>query len=337
MASTLEKPPRGWELSSGKQERLRAVSTPRGIIAALALDQRGSLAALMEAAAGRQPDAAAISEFKSAVARHLTPQASAILLDLQYGRPAFAERAPGTGLMLAYEQDAYMNRHPERLPELIPELSVARLKDAGAHCVKVLIHYSPSASSATNESKKALVERVGAECRAEDVPFFLEVLAYDAAGTGAARDGFAHRRPAIVARNMSEFSRPRYGVDVLKVEFPVDLKRVQGLRSFCGEAAYSRDEALGFFREAAAASGKPFIYLSAGVSHAEFLEGLELATEAGVPYCGVLCGRATWQDGARLYAQQGLAALERWLQTEGRRNLDALNEGLQSARPWTES
>lgn len=323
-------------METGKQERLRAVSTPEGIIAALALDQRGSLAALMEAASGRQPDPASISEFKSAVSRHLTTQTSAILLDLQYGRNAFSQLAPGTGLMLAYEQDAYMNRHPERLPELIPELSVARLKEAGAHCVKVLIHYSPSASSGTNEIKKALVERVGAECLAEGMPFFLEVLSYHAAAGEQRRDGFARLKPAIVAQNMREFSQPRYGVDVLKVEFPVDVKRVAGLRSSEGEPAYSRDEAVALFREAAAAAKKPFIYLSAGVSHAEFIEGLYLAAEAGAPYCGVLCGRATWQDGARLYAQQGLPALERWLQTEGKRNLEILNQCLKSARPCIE-
>ncbi|HEX5483693.1 MAG TPA: tagatose 1,6-diphosphate aldolase, partial [Terriglobia bacterium] len=172
------------ELTPGKEAGLRAVSTEQGIIAALALDQRGSLAALMEAVVGRPANAAMLSEFKCAVSRTLTSQASAILLDLQYGETAASRRAPGTGLILAYEQDAYLNRHPERLPELIPELSVRRLCEAGADCVKVLIHFSPSASSETNETKKALVERVGTECRAEDIPFFLEVLGYDAACEG---------------------------------------------------------------------------------------------------------------------------------------------------------
>lgn len=323
------------KMTPGKQAGLEAVSTERGIIAALALDQRGSLAAIMAAAAGRPPSDAAISEFKAAVTRVLTPEVSAILLDLQYGRPAFAERARGAGLMLAYEQDAYLNRHPDRLPELIPELSVHRLKEAGANCVKVLIHYSPFALRETNEIKKALVERVGAECRAEDLPFFLEVLGYDAAaGDGVQRESYPRLRPEIAVRNLSEFSADRYGVDVLKIEFPVDLKYVSGMRSFQGKAAYSRSAAIGFFKQAAAVARRPFIYLSAGVAHEEFTEGLSLAAEAGVPYSGVLCGRATWQEGARLYAREGLAALERWLDTEGKRNVQILNDCLKSARPW---
>lgn len=334
MKSTLEEPTRRLELTPGKQAGLRAVSTEQGIIAALALDQRGSLAALMEAAAGRPPDAAMLSEFKSAVSRTLTSPASAILLDLQYGRAAASRRAPGTGLILAYEQDAYLNRHPGRLPELIPALSVRRLREAGADCVKVLIHYSPSASSETNEIKKALVERVGAECRAEDIPFFLEVLGYDAACGGGRGTGYARRRPAIVIQSVSEFSEDCYGVDVLKIEFPVDLKCISGARSFQGEEVYSRGEALSFFRQAAAAARKPFIYLSASVGHDEFVEGLSLAAEAGVPYSGVLCGRATWQEGARIYAQRGLRTLEEWLETEGRRNVQALNDCLKNARPW---
>lgn len=334
MKSTLDESARKLELTPGKEAGLRAVSTEEGIIAALALDQRGSLAALMEAAAGRPPDAAALAEFKSAVSHALTPQTSAILLDLQYGQAAASRRAPGSGLILAYEQDAYLNRHPQRLPELIPDLSVKRLREAGADCVKVLIHYSPSATSETNETKKALVERVGAECRAEDIPFFLEVLGYDVACEGGRGTGYARRRPAIVIQNVSEFSQDRYGVDVLKIEFPVDMKCISGALAFRGEEAYSRSQALDFFRQAAAAARKPFIYLSAGVSHDEFVEGLSLAAEAGVPYSGVLCGRATWQEGARTYAQRGLAALEQWLETEGRRNIQVLNECLKNACPW---
>ena len=51
------------------------------------------------------------------------------------------------------------------------------------------------------------------------------------------------------------------------------------------------------FLKAATVATKPFIYLSAGVSNAEFTEALELAGESGVKFNGVLCGRATWKDG----------------------------------------
>ena len=89
------------------------------------------------------------------------------------------------------------------------------------------------------------------------------------------------------------------------------------------------------FREAASVSTKPFIYLSAGVTDAVFRETLQLANEADVNYSGVLCGRATWQDGIPVYAKEGGAALEAWLEDRGVQNLNALNEVIaQGAKPW---
>jgi tagatose 1,6-diphosphate aldolase len=88
------------------------------------------------------------------------------------------------------------------------------------------------------------------------------------------------------------------------------------------------------FREAAAASRLPFIYLSAGVSNEEFTETLNLAAEAGVPFSGVLCGRATWKDGIPVYAKQGVQAFRQWLETQGVENIQAVNACLEAAKPW---
>src|SRR5207237_1487354 len=115
---------------------------------------------------------------------------------------------------------------------------------------------------------------------------------------------------------MKEFSKDRYGVDVLKVEVPVNMKFVAGAKVYAGQKAYSKKEAMDLFRKAASVASKPFIYLSAGVSNDEFTEALELAAEAGVKFNGVLCGRATWKDGIPVYAKQGAEAFRKWLQTE---------------------
>jgi len=113
------------------------------------------------------------------------------------------------------------------------------------------------------------------------------------------------------------------------------MKFVAGTRAFGGQAAYTRQEAMSFFRSAASAATRPFIYLSAGVSDEIFRETLELASEAGTNFAGVLCGRATWQDGIPVYAQEGSAALERWLSDRGVQNIQALNEILaKGAKPW---
>ena len=124
---------------------------------------------------------------------------------------------------------------------------------------------------------------------------------------------------------MEEFSKPQYAVDVLKVEVPVTMAFVKGTRSCKGDSAYTRDEAKDHFRKAAAVAKKPFIYLSAGVSNDTFTETLDLASETGVNFSGVLCGRATWKDAIPIYGKQGPKALEDWLADQGVKNIKNVN------------
>jgi tagatose 1,6-diphosphate aldolase len=109
---------------------------------------------------------------------------------------------------------------------------------------------------------------------------------------------------------------------------------VEGAKAFGGQKAYSKQEAMKLFRDAAEVATKPFIYLSAGVSNAEFTEALELAAESGVKFNGVLCGRATWKEGIPIFAKQGPDAFRKWLQTEGVKNINNVNERLKAATPW---
>ena len=135
---------------------------------------------------------------------------------------------------------------------------------------------------------------------------------------------------------MAEFTKDRYGADVLKVEVPVNMKFVEGTKTFAGQKAYSRQEAMDAFRRSAEVVTKPFIYLSAGVSNAEFTETLELASEAGTRFSGVLCGRATWKDGIPVYGKQGGAAFRSWLDDQGVTNINNVNDHLKAAKPWYE-
>src|SRR5205814_2839467 len=180
----------------------------------------------------------------------------------------------------------------------------------------------------------SFIERVGAECVANDIPFFLEFVGYDPAGGDEKSLEFAKKKPQVVIGAMKEFSKPQYHVDILKVEVPVNAEFVEGSSVYKGQKAYTREEALRHFREAAAVAGRPFIYLSAGVGNAQFVESLRMATEAGTDYSGVLCGRATWKDGMPIYATKGLKALEDFLSTKGVENINAVNAALTGATPW---
>jgi len=321
------------KLTPGKLAGLKRVSNERGVIAAAAMDQRGSLQKSLGKEKGSEISDAMMEEFKSLVTEVLTPHASAILLDPEWGLPASKRRAKNAGLLLAYEKTGYDKTGPGRLPDLLDHWSVRRLKEAGADCVKILLYYTPFDPKDVNDKKHAWVERIGDECRAHDIPFFLEFVGYE---EGADEKGFdyAKKKPEIVIESMREFSKPRYGVDVLKVEVPVNMKFVEGAKVYAGKTAYSKKEAMDLFRKAAGVAGKPFIYLSAGVSNAEFTEALELAAEAGVKFNGVLCGRATWKDGIPVYAKQGADAFRKWLQSEGVKNINNVNDRLKAATSW---
>jgi len=317
------------KLTPGKLAGLKKVSNERGVIAAAAMDQRGSL----KKALGANATEKQLEEFKSLVTEVLTPHASAILLDPEWGLPASKRRAKNAGLLLAYEKTGYDKTGPGRLGDLLNHWSAKRLKEAGADAVKILLYYTPDDPKDVNDQKHAWVERIGDECRANDVPFFLEFVGYE---EGADEKGleYSKKKPRIVTESMREFSKDRYGVDVLKVEVPINMKFVEGAKAYKGEKAYTKQEAMKLFRDAAAVATKPFIYLSAGVSNAEFTESLELAAESGVKFNGVLCGRATWKDGIPVYANQGPQAFRHWLETEGVKNINNVNERLKAATSW---
>jgi len=324
------------KITPGKQKGLQAVANSKGVIAAAAMDQRGSLRSSIAKDKGVDKKAVTsemMSEFKEAVVRVLTPHASAILLDPEFGLSASKLRARGCGLLLAYEKSGYDNTQPGRLPDLLDDYSVRRIVAAGADCVKILLYYSPFDPAHINEMKHAWVERIGAECQAADVPFFLEFVGYDE-GLDEKSIEYARKKPESVRRSMEEFSKGQYGVDVLKVEVPVNMAFVAGTRSCKGESAYTRDQAKDYFRAAAAVAKKPFIYLSAGVSNEVFSETLELAAESGTNFSGVLCGRATWKEGIPIYAKQGVKALEDWLSNQGVANIKNVNDRIVAAKPW---
>jgi len=323
------------KLTPGKLAGMKAVSDARGVIAAAAMDQRGSLQKSLAKEKGGDIGDREMEEFKILVTEVLTKHASAILLDPEWGLPASKKRAKDAGLLLAYEKTGYDKTGPGRLPDLLDNWSVRRLKEAGADCLKILLYYTPFDGDKINDIKHAWVERIGDECRAVDIPFFLEFVTYE---EGADEKGleFAKKKPQAVIGAMKEFSKDRYGVDVLKVEIPINMKFVEGAKANGGQSAYSKQEALKLFQQAATVTTKPFIYLSAGVSNAEFTESLELAAESGVKFNGVLCGRATWKDGIPVYAKQGADAFRKWLESEGVKNIENVNARLKAATPWFE-
>lgn len=319
--------------TQNKTAAISQLSNEQGVISALAFDQRGALKRMMAKYQTGEPTVEQIEQLKVLVAEELTQYASSILLDPEYGLPATEARNKNCGLLLAYEKTGYDVNAKGRLPDCLVEWSAKRLKEQGADAVKFLLYYDVDDEEQINIQKQAYIEKIGSECVAEDIPFFLEVLSYDdnIADNGSVE--FAKVKPRKVNEAMKLFSEPRFNVDVLKVEVPVNMKYVEGFAD--GEVVYTKEEAAQHFRDQEAATNLPYIYLSAGVSAELFQETLKFAHEAGAKFNGVLCGRATWAGAVQVYIEQGEAAAREWLRTTGFKNIDDLNKVLtKTATSW---
>ena len=319
-------------MNEEKNRAMERLSTKDGIISALAIDQRGALKKMIKSL-GKEPSEDQISEFKELVSAELTPYASAILLDPEYGLPAAKVRAKETGLLLAYEKTGYDTTTPGRLPDLLADWSSLRLKEQQADAVKFLLYYDVDEAPEINHLKHVFIERLGSECEGENRPFYLELVSYDAQISDSSSPEYAKVKPHKVIEMMKEFSDPKYKVDVLKVEVPVNMNYVNGYST--GEFIHSKDEAAAFFMDQSEATPLPFIFLSGGVSTELFQQTLIFAHESGSTFNGVLCGRATWKDGVKAYVENGKDGAIHWLRTNGRENIETLNKVInETATPW---
>ncbi|WP_426462106.1 tagatose-bisphosphate aldolase [Staphylococcus equorum] len=298
---------------------LNKLTNEKGIITALAIDQRGALKRMLGSSASDK----SISDFKSIVSKSLTPFASSILLDPEYGLSAAQKRDRSCGLILAYEQTGYDKQEGGRLPDLVPNCSVKKLKEQGADAIKLLIYVDVDESENINTQKEVFVERVGSECVGEDIPFFLEILTYDDTIGNEKGSEFAKVKPKKVINAMKKYSESRFNVDILKVEVPVNMNYVEGYTT--NESVYSQKEASSYFKEQSNATHLPFIFLSAGVAPELFQETLKFASESDSRFNGVLCGRATWGGATEGYSEENEKA-EDWLKETGINNIINLND-----------
>lgn len=304
-----------------KQEKLKRLCDKNGIIGALAIDQRGALRRML----GEDTPVEQLETFKVLVSKYLTKYASSILLDPELGWKAAEARDKNAGLLVAYEKTGYDKTVPGRYPDLVENVSVQRLKANGADAVKVLLYIDVDEDRTVNDVKEAFIERIASECKAEDMPFFLELVSYDAKVTDEKE--YAKLKPRKVIEAMKLYSQERFGVDVLKVEVPVNMKYVEGFAE--NEVLYTKEEAAAFYKEQSDATSLPFIFLSAGVSAQLFQDTLRFAKESGSTFNGVLCGRATWAGATKAYQEGGESATIKWLETIGKQNIVELDAVLQ--------
>jgi tagatose 1,6-diphosphate aldolase len=280
-------------ISIGKLRGLQQLADSKGMMTMCAIDHRG---ALKRALNEKKPDAVSYQDmvnFKLDLCQAAAPFASAILLDPEYGagQAIAAGLLPGSkGLLVSMEKTGYAGDSTARITELLPGWSVKKAKRMGASAVKLLIYFRPDLKDVASKQLD-LVARLADQCLEEDIAFLVEPVSYpiEEKGrinrSGASSKKFAEIKPGLVIETARKITA--LPIDVLKAEFPADIKFEQ-----------DEEKLLGFCRELNQASRLPWVLLSAGVDFDSFKKQVKIACKAGAS--GFLAGRALWQEGAQI-------------------------------------
>jgi tagatose 1,6-diphosphate aldolase len=281
------------ELTPGKLWGLRRMADQNGVFKMTAVDQRPPIKGPIARALGvDQAPWEEVARFKGLLVQTLQAQSTAMLLDPHYAIPYAIDRLdPAKGLIVTLEDSVFTETPGGRLSSDIDDWTVARIKRMGGDAVKVLAWYRPDASADVVQKQNDYVQRIGAECARYDIPFLLEMLVYPlAADAHQTRDyvELKGKKSDDVLATVAEFAKPDYGVDVFKLESPVNAADADGSA-----------EVQAVFDEMGRLAGRPWVMLSAGAGKAEFRKVLEHAFAAGAS--GFLAGRAIWLDAFNAY------------------------------------
>lgn len=302
----------------------------------LAVDQRGSLRRMLARRDGSTPDEISddpLRRIKRVVTEAVAPLATGLLTDPLYGYPASMDvLPPDVGVLLSREVTGYSAATGgERRSRLLDAWDPERALREGADAVKLLVYHHPEASPETRRHQSELVEAVGDACADAQLPFVLEAVTYSLNDGGEV--AFARRKPDLVADAAATFSAPRFQVDVLKLEFPVNLKYAAPYHDapFGAEATvFESADIEAACQQLDVAAEVPWVILSSGVGMDEFVEALTLANEAGAS--GFLCGRAVWKE----VVEHGpdVDRMRRFMCEQGRARFERLLDANRAARSW---
>ena len=281
------------QLTPGKLLGMRRMADSKGLFKMVAADQRppikGPIAIHLDV-----PEApwSEVAKFKAQIVRQLQEPSSAILLDPHFGIPAaFDELARDKGLVVTLEDSVFKETKEGRFSSNIDHWTVNKIKRFGGDAVKVLAWYRPDASSENIAFQKDYVKKIGEECQHFDIPFLLELLLYPLASETLKSAGYVEMKSKnsdLVLASIEEFSKTEYGVDLFKLESPVNAEMIDG-----------SDEIQKLFNEMGRLAGRPWVMLSAGAKKDSFRNILSHAFKAGAS--GFLAGRAIWQDAFSAY------------------------------------
>jgi tagatose 1,6-diphosphate aldolase len=303
-------------LSTGKLRGLQQCTSPARTFTCLALDHRQNLRRALNPSLPDSVTDEDLIGFKLEVTAAIAECATAVLLDPEYSAAqavAAGVIPSGTGLVVALESTGYSGDPTARQSQILPGWSVEKSKKLGASTVKLLVYYHPDAPTAPEIEQ--FVKRVAEECIRYDIGLMLEPLSYSLDESRRLTSG--QKRTVVVetARRLTPL-----GVDILKVEFPLDITEDREETSWLAACS-----------EISSVCTIPWILLSAAVDFETYMRQVTVACKAGAS--GIAVGRAVWQEAVGLTGE----ARSRFLETVARARLVRLAELCNKmAKPFTD-
>ncbi len=253
---------------------LDAIADGDGRFAVLAMDQRASLRKMLTTA-GRPAGDADLTAFKVDVIGALSPLASGVLTDVEYGVDAVRSGgalADSAGLLIAAEPAEKEKVGGEYRTTRDPARNAAWVRANTGDAMKFLLYWNPDRAADEHgdlaEIALSVTGEVVKDCAATGIPSVIEPLVAFAPGLEPSRE----QKEAAVVRSATRLAA--LDMDLLKLEWP-------GSAAACATVS----ENLGRV---------PWAVLSAGVAYEQFLERAGIALDGGA--CGFIAGRAIWGE-----------------------------------------
>ncbi len=218
-------------LSAGKLWGMRRMADAKGLFKMVAVDQRPPIKNPIKAARGTaEAPYDDVAGFKLMLVEELQRDASAMLLDPHFALPrGFSILSPAKGLIVTLEDSLFRETPGGRLSSEIDDWSVEKIKRCGGDAVKVLAWYRPDADLSVNLAQQDFTQRIGEACARFDIPFLFELLVYPLAKDTHQTTDYVEmegKHADHVLDSVREFAKPKYGVDVFKLESPVPAKGI---------------------------------------------------------------------------------------------------------------
>jgi len=287
---------------------LTKLARPSGALAMVAVDQREALRGMFAAHQSTPVPDSQLTQFKVDVARELSPFASALLVDQEFGIDEIINQKAlkgSCGLIAA--ADLLVGPAGGAATDTAIDLDVdpIRMRDIGSVGLKFLILWRNDESP---DSRAKLVEDFNKLCKISGLPSIIEIIVKPPTDTSKA---FNREEELIIAAREAASWKP----DLYKAEVPF---HGEGDLNLITKNAERISEAI----------GSPWVVLSNGVKQPFFNDAVKACAMGGAS--GFLAGRAVWADIV------GAADIPKALREVSIPRLEQLAEIVDAhAKPWT--